>query len=577
MNFYGIKDAPVESISHESLGLTPYIQSLSEFALSCETPMTISIQGDWGSGKTSAMYMMKESIENSVIPVWFNTWQFSQFEMQKELPLSLLSYFVEELDDQNFTFKKKISGLLKGLGKMTATIIAEQTVGETIAGKIADSEGSAIDSSKALKNLKDELQKIVEAKIKASGKNRIVVFIDDLDRLQPERAVEILEVLKLFLDIPSCVFILAVDYNVVAQGVKKKYGDYIDEAKGRSFFDKIIQLPFNLPVSQYDINSYFRQLLEKAGIDFTNSDIRIYRDLAAYSIGINPRSLKRLFNLMLLLNITAKNNNLLELTGNIKKLERQRVMFAILCMQTSFEEIYQYLLKANVTEQLLRLMSNPIELRTNMMFDSLRKKTKDDHEIDRIAEFIEIFIDSLQTDFDGKDELSKEEITNFIEVMRFSSITSIDDNQQKTILSYDDRKENRDAMKEMAATLNKKYKSQLESNAEFFTEPHFLFYQPKNNNYAMVYLEFNHNGTFQINFVFEKDKITVNKWDNGSKINSTNSMAFFNNIGFNEVTLKNSIIYTQELDPSLTKQNKIEIFTKNINTICDQIFDHISK
>ncbi len=73
---------------------------------------------------------------------------------------------------------------------------------------------------------------------------RVVVFVDDLDRLQPQKAVEVLETMKIFLDCERCVFVLAVDYDVVARGVKAKYGDTLSDEKGKSFFDKIIQLPF---------------------------------------------------------------------------------------------------------------------------------------------------------------------------------------------------------------------------------------------------------------------------------------------------------------------------------------------
>ena len=47
-------------------------------------------QGSWGTGKTSIMNLVKQQLPNDVFPVWFNTWQFSQFNMSEELPVSLL-------------------------------------------------------------------------------------------------------------------------------------------------------------------------------------------------------------------------------------------------------------------------------------------------------------------------------------------------------------------------------------------------------------------------------------------------------------------------------------------------------
>ena len=51
-----------------------------------------------------------------------------------------------------------------------------------------------------------------------------VVFVDDLDRILPSDAVEVLESLKNIFDIPNCVFILAIDYDVVVKGLESKFG-----------------------------------------------------------------------------------------------------------------------------------------------------------------------------------------------------------------------------------------------------------------------------------------------------------------------------------------------------------------
>ncbi|HEY5466973.1 MAG TPA: P-loop NTPase fold protein, partial [Clostridia bacterium] len=71
----GFTDTPAKKITEDIFNIKNYIEGLSSFILECNTPMTIAIQGDWGSGKTSMMNMVRESIENQVVPVWFNTWQ----------------------------------------------------------------------------------------------------------------------------------------------------------------------------------------------------------------------------------------------------------------------------------------------------------------------------------------------------------------------------------------------------------------------------------------------------------------------------------------------------------------------
>ncbi len=177
---------------------------------------TISIQGDWGSGKTSMMNMVKEELGDKVLSVWFNTWQYSQFNMGSDLTVSFLGKLIRALKPEegaaiiNETFKKAYKTIKKA-GMMTVDhfiggMAAEEL--EKLADKFANGEDDEIE---AINNLKKEFEKCVEQKLAETGKDRVVVFIDDLDRLNPGKAVELLEVLKVFLDCDKCVFILAID------------------------------------------------------------------------------------------------------------------------------------------------------------------------------------------------------------------------------------------------------------------------------------------------------------------------------------------------------------------------------
>ena len=70
-----------------------YKQGLIQFIKTCKTPITIAIQGDWGSGKTSLMSMIDKELEKdpNIQRIWFNTWQYSQFNKSDDLAISLLS------------------------------------------------------------------------------------------------------------------------------------------------------------------------------------------------------------------------------------------------------------------------------------------------------------------------------------------------------------------------------------------------------------------------------------------------------------------------------------------------------
>ena len=74
--------------------ISKYTKGLSDFISMCRTPMTISIQGSWGTGKTTVMNIVRESLKKrkDIQMIWFNTWQFSQFHLDDELALSFLEY-----------------------------------------------------------------------------------------------------------------------------------------------------------------------------------------------------------------------------------------------------------------------------------------------------------------------------------------------------------------------------------------------------------------------------------------------------------------------------------------------------
>ncbi len=426
----GYTDTPIERLEHDVMDVKVYVESLSEFILGCSTPMTIAIQGDWGSGKTSMMNMIKQAITDKIVPIWFNTWQYSQFEMASYLSISLLSNFLEKIgaDEESQNFLRSVAKGAIAFTKTATVVVAEQLVGGTIAGNLKDklSEIGKQDSAKALEELRDKIREAVNAKLKSSGKDRVVVFVDDLDRLAPEKAVELLEVLKVFMNVPNCVFVLAVDYGVVTQGLEKKFGS-AGHSKSKSFFDKIIQLPFAIPIAQYNISRYIQNLLSNMSIVCSEEEINTYREIVDCSIGCNPRSMKRLFNSFILLNTVAGKKGMFNEAGGIKAKDKQRKLFAALCLQMAFEEIYEFMIKNknDLETDFFEDIKEFDKLKTDIKFEEIRKNipVKDDLYYSKIADFMELFFNCLQLDGD-LESLSDEELGNLKNILSFSAITA---------------------------------------------------------------------------------------------------------------------------------------------------------
>ena len=219
-------------------------------------------------------------------------------------------------------------------------------------GDIIDSVIGNGEDTVDLLNFKNSLQEAIntclELDKKQGNNNRgFVFFIDDLDRIDPPVAVEILELIKNIFEVDNCIFVLAIDYEVVVKGLVPKFGPLTDknEREFRSFFDKIIQLPFSMPVAMYDVNNFLIESLEAIGyIDekFAESESMKDRltDFAMLSVGTNPRSLKRLINTISLLKIIGEQKDETE-----KEVYELVVNFGLVCIQIAYPKIYQALIE----------------------------------------------------------------------------------------------------------------------------------------------------------------------------------------------------------------------------------------
>lgn len=444
---FGLRDLPIDDVGQEKLGLGEYADALTEFATKCDTPMTIALQGDWGSGKTSLMNLIKNELEanyKNVELVWFNTWQYSQFGQSGNLAVSMISSFIDAVCRDDEQIKKNLKktlwqtagkwgGRLAEAGAVVAGSLAGQ--GDTMKDGISVLKGdsgksSEIDKDPAtlIKELKCQLEKSVSDRLQKRTGNRIVVFIDDLDRLMPQIAVELLESLKMFLDLNGCVFMLACDYQVVEQGLKQKFGSAKEDLKGKSFFDKIIQVPFNMPLSQYNVNQYFMDLLDRIEIDYEEDDIKTYVSLVDYSVGFNPRSMKRLFNSLFLLKIVAE-KKLKEVKIQSASNERMRTLFGLLCMQLSYEGFYKFLLRGEgIDDKMFKQLQDPNQITKNPIFKDFLSEMKVDQDaaaMKRFQNFMEHFYEAIQIKEDGREDiLSKMEVENLKSIISFSAVVS---------------------------------------------------------------------------------------------------------------------------------------------------------
>ena len=205
-----ITDKPIAKLEQDSLNIQKYSNSLSKFIKNSDTPITIGLQGEWGTGKTSLMSLLLENFNNSgeereIATSWVNTWEYSLFKGASETTPAVLSGMLEKLRDENqdiWTIKDvaadKVKKATKFLSGLANQVIANQT-GINI--KDAASDSFTEKNVAQIVEIKNLITSIINELIEHNDNKiqKVVFFVDDLDRIPPTDAVEVLEALKIFL------------------------------------------------------------------------------------------------------------------------------------------------------------------------------------------------------------------------------------------------------------------------------------------------------------------------------------------------------------------------------------------
>ena len=351
----GIIDEPISQESFDLLDINLHTDSIINFIKETETPMTIGIQGEWGSGKTSLIQSIKSELDKDKVfrQIWINSWEYSLLTNPEESLIKIINRIIQELleSDKKISKHAKISEVTKKIFE-GALRVGAGVVGGTNAASAAQSLFD--ESGQNISALRLQLNDLVEEiqNKKSNNYKKIIIYIDDLDRIEPKNAVILLELLKNIFNVRYCIFILAIDYQVVVKGLEHKFGKPTldNEWEFRAFFDKIIQLPFMMPMSQYNIGKYVNKLLIDSGFtDDGGLDDNAIKEIILTTIGGNPRSIKRLVNSISLIEIFSRQRNSLLASGETSlitetsDIQKKFLLFALLCLQIAYPHIYELL------------------------------------------------------------------------------------------------------------------------------------------------------------------------------------------------------------------------------------------
>lgn len=219
--------------------------------------LIIGLYGKWGEGKTSVMNFVQQELPEDTIIVNFNPWMFLD---EQHLLKSFFSLLADALGEKINNGKEQFGKILADYGDAigdTAEYIPK--VGRSIKwlGKL----GQKL-STVSVEKLKTRVDKM----IRESGKN-IVVFVDDIDRLDIQEIQYVFKLVKLVGDFPQTAYVLSFDDEMVSAALAPKYGGD-NKAAGYNFLEKIIQVPLKIPkASKKALYKYTADLLNSVLTD----------------------------------------------------------------------------------------------------------------------------------------------------------------------------------------------------------------------------------------------------------------------------------------------------------------------
>ncbi|MGA0607966.1 KAP family P-loop NTPase fold protein [Phenylobacterium sp. VNQ135] len=266
-------ERPLETADDDRLDRAPFARRVA--GVLADRPaadsIVVGLFGPWGDGKTSALAMIKEALrpDPDVVVVEYNPWFFSGDA--EAIAKSFFLTIGDALERSGLFSKEKIGGLLATYGGLIPKV-----------GDAAKRVGEAL-SVRQLAQVRHDVGRIL-----GKHKKRVVVFIDDIDRLDRKEIQTLFKLVRLSGDFPYTSYVLAFDDGVVADALSEVYGEG-DTAAGRRFLEKIIQVPLHLPPAnpetlQHMAFSACDRALNLSGIKLNEQRAAEFANQFAYSL-----------------------------------------------------------------------------------------------------------------------------------------------------------------------------------------------------------------------------------------------------------------------------------------------------
>ena len=258
-------DKPITNASEDKLGRSGFAERLAKAIINFDTAdsYAIALQGSWGCGKTSVLNMaiqkIEETTDKKTVVIRFNPWNFTttgqlidQFfaTMSSKLKLSKSNERLQKVGElvEKYSSILEYTQYIPGVGSYMNAL---PKVAKAFGGRMRKNAGEKLkDAVYQKKEIEKELLLI---------DSRILVVIDDIDRLPNDQIRLIFQLVNSVAGFPHTVYLLSYDKGIVARAL-----DDVQGYRGAEYLEKIIQVPFDLPpIDKYRVRSILKDELEK--------------------------------------------------------------------------------------------------------------------------------------------------------------------------------------------------------------------------------------------------------------------------------------------------------------------------
>lgn len=268
------------------LGYDPYIESFNYILQNCESlitpPFVFGIHGKWGTGKTTFMNLIQSRIKKNdkfyILDI--DPWEYGK---NHNFITIFLAKLYNEVGPKIENDDKKVgSNFIKAIFKpLKLSLDVSPIKVEYDFDKFSFEQQKSVIKDFISKNfeVKEAMRYILNHDV--FNRKKIIVFIDDLDRCDVDRVMEVLEYIKLILNSKNCIFFLGCDINYLECALNDKYKNFIEFNRkyyakdknyklddfSREYLEKIIQIPFYMPtIDSKSVKRYVNSIIEKKNI-----------------------------------------------------------------------------------------------------------------------------------------------------------------------------------------------------------------------------------------------------------------------------------------------------------------------